>query len=380
MPDSRNNRNDDKLLFTPGPLTTSATVKAAMLHDLGSRDGSFKRLVADIRERLLEIASVSQDDGYEAILMQGAGTFGLEAVLGSAVPPRGNVMVMVNGSYGDRMLTMADRLGIRTTVYRKPENEIHDVEDFERRLAQSRAVTNVHVVHCETTTGILNPIQEFGPIAKRYGKIFSVDAMSSFGALPVDIEGWGIDYLVTSANKALEGVPGFSVVVAKREALEASEGWARSLSLDLFDQWQGLEKNGQFRFTPPTHTMLAFKQALDEFVEEGGVLGRGMRYHNNQSRLVEGMRNLGIATYLPDELQSHVITTFRYPDHPNFDFDALHERLSERGFVIYPGKISKEDVFRVGSIGRLYPEDVDALLVQLAEVLEDMGVTTSQPV
>src|SRR5579872_285159 len=287
----------DKLLFTPGPLTTSLSVKQAMLHDAGSWHFEFNAIVQQAREEILALAGLSREQGYEAILMQGSGTFGVEAVLASAMPPAGKLLILANGAYGERMAQMAVHMKLSHFVLRCAEDSTPDLEALERTLREDRAITHVGVIHCETTTGILNPIDEIGRIVKAAGRLYIVDAMSSFGALPIDF-GVGIDYLISSANKCLEGVPGFSFVIARRAALLATEGWARSLSLDLLGQLRGFEKNGQFRYTPPTHSILAFVQALKELDEEGGIVARGARYKRNHEVLVKGMEQLGFRVYL----------------------------------------------------------------------------------
>jgi 2-aminoethylphosphonate-pyruvate transaminase len=364
----------DPLLFTPGPLTTSATVKAAMQRDIGSRSPEFIELVARIRRELLEIAGVSQERGYEAVLMQGSGTFAIEAVLSSVIPPDGRLLVLANGAYGERMVQIAERLKIATTIQRWPEDESPDPETVRRMLTEDPSPTHVAIVHLETTTGILNPIDEIAKIVRGAGCRLIVDAMSSFGGVPIDLAALPADYLVSSANKCLEGVPGFSYVLARREALENSLGCARSMSLDLLAQWHGLEREGQFRFTPPTHALLAVAQALKEFREEGGVAGRARRYRSNREVLVAGMRRLGFREYLAPERQSDIITSFRYPEGPAFDFAQFYRLLSDRGMIIYPGKVSDADCFRVGTIGRISPDQVEALIGEIGSVLDEMGV------
>ncbi|MFQ5792967.1 MAG: 2-aminoethylphosphonate--pyruvate transaminase, partial [Acidobacteriota bacterium] len=351
----------DKALFTPGPLTTSRAVKQAMLRDVGSRDVELIELVRDIRRRLLELARVSAED-YAAVPMQGSGTFALESVVSSAVPPQGKLLVVINGAYGRRMVQIASVLGIDHGSLFFPENGLPDVKEIRRALQDDEPITHVAMVHCETTTGIVNPIRAIGSVVKESGRIYIVDAMSSFGAIPIDLERDHVDFLVSSANKCIEGVPGFAFVLARKKALLASEGLARSLSLDLFSQWQGLEENGQFRFTPPTHVLLAFHQALLELEAEGGVEGRAARYRENHETLLSGMRDLGFKEYVSPELQGYVITSFLYPDHPRFDFEDFYRRLSEKGFLIYPGKLTEAHCFRIASIGRIFPNDVDALL------------------
>ncbi len=363
----------DKILFTPGPLSTSRTVKQAMLCDLGSRDFKFIDLVKDIRNRLLQIGQVCKGD-YESIIMQGSGTFGLEAVVSSTVPPDGKLLVIINGAYGRRIALIAEILNIDVATLVFPENSTPDVGQIESTLATDDAITHVAVVHCETTTGIINPIKEIGAIVKQYRKIYFVDAMSSFGAIPFSLAECEIDYMVSSANKCIEGVPGFSIILAKREILLATEGYARSLSLNLLAQWKGLDANGQFRFTPPTHALLAFHKALLELWDEGGVEGRAARYRENHKTLLAGMRAMGFEEYISPEDQGHIITSFPYPNHPNFNFEDFYRELNERDYVIYPGKVSEADCFRIGSIGRMFPADMRALLAAIRETLEVMEV------
>ena len=371
-------QSKDKRLFTPGPLTTSQTVKEAMLRDLGSHDFEFIDTVKAVREKLLEVAGVATPDGdqnrYEAILMQGSGTFGLEAVIASFTPPDGKWLIITNGVYGRRTHQIATRLGVSAIDLPFPESEAPDLLKIEEALVADPAITHVGVVHCETTSGIFNPIAEIGQLAKRYGKRYFVDAMSSFGAVHIDIEAWQIDYLVSSANKCIEGVPGFSFTIARRDALLETEGYARSVSLDLFAQWEALEANGNFRFTPPTHTILAFHQALLELEEEGGVEARATRYQNNHDTLISGMRKLGFETYLSPNLQGYIITTFYCPTHPNFDYKRFYSLLHEKGHVIYSGKVTDASCFRLGNIGHLYERDMLALLAAVEEVLGVMGV------
>ena len=363
----------DKILFTPGPLSTSRTVKQAMLSDLGSRDYVFIEMVKDIRNRLLQIGQVRKGE-YEAVLMQGSGTFGLESVVSSTVPPNGKLLVIVNGAYGRRMALIAETLNIEVKTLIFPEDRTPDLQEIESVLAKDNAVTNVAVVHCETTTGIINPIKEIGAIVKAHRKIYFVDAMSSFGAIPFNLAECGIDFMVSSANKCIEGVPGFSIILANQAALLATEGYARSISFNLLAQWQGLEANGQFRFTPPTHTLLAFHQALVELWDEGGVEGRANRYRSNYETLVKGSRALGLREYLHPDDQGYIITSYHFPSDPKFDFEEFYRRLNDKQQVIYPGKVTQAACFRIGSIGRIFPADVLTLLAAIRDTLEEMEI------
>jgi 2-aminoethylphosphonate-pyruvate transaminase len=363
----------DDVLFTPGPLTTSRTVKQAMLRDAGSRDDAFIAAVADIRSRLLAVAGVAKDD-YEAVLMQGSGTFGVEAVFASTVPRDGKVLVAVNGAYGQRMAKMCAVMGIACDTVVFAEHDYADPAAIDAALVKG-GYSHLAVVHCETTTGIVNDIAALGATAHKHGVTYFVDAMSSFGAIPIDFAACHIDYLVSSANKCIEGVPGFSFCIAKKEKLLATDGLARSLSFDLLAQWKGLESNGQFRFTPPTHALLAFHQALLELEQEGGVPGRAARYRTNYETLIAGMAKLGFTEYLSRDKQGYIITSFRYPADPKFDFEAFYTALKHRGYVIYPGKVSDADCFRIGNIGRVFAGDIQGLLHAIGDVVAEMGVT-----
>ncbi|NPU98803.1 MAG: 2-aminoethylphosphonate--pyruvate transaminase [Candidatus Omnitrophica bacterium] len=363
----------DKILFTPGPLTTSRTVKQALLRDLGSRDTEFIETVRFIRRRLLELGHVG-DAGYEAVLMQGSGTFGIEAVVSSTIPPDGKLLVIINGAYGHRIAKIASILKIGVVKLEYPEDSCPDLEQIEETLKHDPAITHVAVVHCETTTGIMNPVGEIGGIVHRAGRVYFVDAMSSFGAVPMDLARCHIDYLVSSANKCIEGVPGFSFILARKEPFLKTEGYARSLSLDLFGQWKGLESNGQFRFTPPTHAILAFQQALLELEAEGGVEGRAARYQKNYQTLTAGMSGMGFQEYLPRDRQGYIITSYLYPEHPKFSFEEFYRRLNQRDQVIYPGKVSNANCFRIGNIGRIFEADIRTLLAAIREVIDEMGV------
>jgi 2-aminoethylphosphonate-pyruvate transaminase len=363
----------DKLLFTPGPLTTSLSVKQAMLHDAGSWHFEFNSLVAGVRERLLNLAGLSREGGWEVVLLQGSGTFGVEAVFQTCVSPEGKVAVLTNGAYGDRIVQMLKHARIAHAVLRTPEDQPVDPVALDKLLAQDQAITHVAVVHCETTTGILNPIEDLGRVGRKHGKITVVDAMSSFGAIPIDFEACNIDFLISSANKCVEGVPGFSFVLCRRKVLLACEGYARSLSLDLLGQLKGFEKNGQFRYTPPTHAILAFNQALDETEQEGGFAARGARYRRNHETLLAGMCELGFRVFLAAPVQSYIITAFHTPTDPQFSFDAFYRKLSDRGFIIYPGKLTQVDTFRIGNIGRLFPADLDQLVHAVRGTLVELG-------
>jgi 2-aminoethylphosphonate-pyruvate transaminase len=362
----------DDLLLTPGPLTTSQTVKHAMLRDLGSRDSVFLDLTQAIRKRLLKIAQLN--DQYTVILMQGSGTFGVESVITTCVPPKGKLLIISNGAYGLRMAEIARISQIPHRLLSYAENEKPCLEEIESYLHQDTQITHVAVVHCETTSGILNPIHEIGALCSQMKKTYIVDAMSSFGGIPISLENSSIDYLISSANKCLESVPGFSFIIARRSLLSITEGWARSLSLDLYSQWKGLETASEFRYTPPVQALLAFEQALNELDEEGGIQVRNTRYQENHQLLVTGMKNLGFQTYLSSEKMGCIITSFLYLKHPKFQYKIFYERLQKQGYVIYSGKVTNAECFRVGNIGRIFRSDIENFLLSVRDVLIKMGV------
>jgi 2-aminoethylphosphonate-pyruvate transaminase len=365
-----------KLLFTPGPLSTSLTVKQAMLQDVGSRDYAFIEAVKEIRNELLTLAHVSKEEGYETVLVQGSGTFGIESVVSSVIGKSDVLLVLVNGAYGERIAKMAAIHGLRHHVVCFAEDEAVTVRVTESFLQAHPEVTHVACIHSETTTGLFNPISEIGSVCKKHNKVFIVDAMSSFGGVELDMKAMQIDFLISSSNKCIEGVPGFAFALCKRKELEKAKGQAWSLSLDLSEQWAGLEASGQFRFTPPTLSIMAFRQALKELKEEGGVVAREKRYQTNKAVLDYGMEALGFKQYLNAEIQGHIITSFLYPDDPNFNFERFYQKLNNRGFVIYPGKLGKTNAFRIGNIGQVFPEDVRGLVAAVKQVMEEESITT----
>ena len=371
-------REREPCLFTPGPLTTSLSTKHAMMQDLGSRDTRFLDVIGDIRSELLEMGGVSKPGGFEAVLMQGSGTFAVESVVGSVVPRGKRLLIVTNGAYGRRIETMADTLGIDTALLAVDEHAAPQpavVADFARRHPDA---SHLAVVHHETTAGTLNPVSSIGKALREAAPNLSliVDSLSGFGAYPIDMAHDHVDFLVSSANKCIEGVPGFAFCLARRGALEDAETMVppRSLSLDLVGQWRGLEANGQFRFTPPTHALLAFHQALREHREEGGCAGRLARYEANATVLQERMAALGFVPYVDEAVRGAIITTYLCPDDPRFVFADFYKALSEAGHVIYPGKMTEADCFRIGTIGRLFPRDVHALVDAVERVLRDMDV------
>lgn len=368
----------EPFLLTPGPLTTARATKEAMLRDWGSRDPDFIKLNAQIRERL--VAIVGGQGTYVCVPVQGSGTFAVEATLGTLLPRAGaKALVLINGAYGTRMAKMLSIMGRPYAIYETAEDAPPDPAELDRRLAADPSLTHVLFVHCETTAGILNPLEKVADVVAKRGRRLIVDAMSAFGAIPIDSRKSAFDAVIASSNKNLEGVPGMGYAIIKKNALAAAKGNAHSLSLDLHDQWQGFEKNAQWRFTPPTHVIAAFAKALDLFDAEGGVAGRNARYAANCRILVDGMRALGFETLLPDHLQAPIIVTFRMPADPKFKFETFYESLKAQGYVIYPGKLTVADSFRMGCIGQLGATEMKGALDAVKTALKQLGVSACAP-
>ena len=368
--------NDPRLL-TPGPLTTSQETKQAMLHDWGSRDQQFIDANNRVRQALLAIAHAA--DSHVCVPLQGSGTFTVEAALGTVIPKNGKALILINGAYGKRMAKILDYAGRAYEIHETPEDTIPDLGLLDKTLAADTAISHVLVVHCETTSGILNPIEAIAAIVAGHKRSLIIDAMSAFGAIDLDARKVQFDVVMASSNKCLEGVPGMGFALIRKSVLETCEGNAHSLSLDLYDQWRVMEGNGQWRFTPPTHVIFAFDHSIGEFERAGGVEKRFARYSQNCQILIDGMAELGFETLLPANLQAPIIVTFKMPQDPAFDFQAFYDRVKDKGYVLYPGKLTVAPSFRVGCIGHLDGDDMRAALTAMRDVLCDMGVRSGAP-
>ncbi len=365
-------------LLTPGPLTTSYAVKQAMLRDWGSWDGDFRAMTADLRRRLLALIGDTNDE-YDCVPMQGSGTFSVEALLGSFLPRDGKALVLINGAYGQRIAQTLDYLGRAYATIDKGDYMPPRGPEVAAALDAEPAITHVVLVHCETSSGILNPVAEISQTVYAKGRKLLVDSMSAFGAIPLDVNEIRYEAMVSSANKCIEGVPGFGFIIARKEELEAAKGRSHSLSLDVHAQWAHLNKTGQWRYTPPTHAVAAFLEALRQHEAEGGVAGRGGRYTRNRDVMVAGMRELGFETLLKDRWLSPIIVTFFNPAHANFKFDRFYELMKEKGFIIYPGKLTVVDSFRVGCIGRMDEHVMRRVVEAAAQSLREIGVDSAAP-
>ena len=358
-------------LLTPGPLTTSISVRKEMLVDRCTWDDDYKQMTQFVRRELLKLAH-ADESAYSTVLMQGSGTFGVESVLSSAAGKNDCVLVPVNGAYSERMCQILERHGIAYVREDFGWDERVDATRLEDALAAHPEVTILSIVHNETTSGLINDLESVSRVAHEHNLMFIVDAMSSFGAVDVDVAALGIDFLISSANKCIQGVPGFSFIIARRATLEATEGRARTISLDLHAQWRTMQKgDGKWRVTSPTHVVAAFAQALKELHCEGGVAARGRRYSASNKKLREGMRALGFEPFVSEAFQGPIITTFLYPQGRTLDFHHMHGWLKEHGYVIYPGKLTDRDTFRIGNIGEIYEDDVEKILALFAQYCEE---------
>jgi len=357
-------------LLTPGPLTTSLRTRQSMLRDWGSWDVDFNTLTGRVRERLLQIVHGAAT--HECVPMQGSGTFSVEAAIGTLVPRTGHVLVPQNGAYCQRIARICRVLGRKLTTIDYPEDTQVAAADVERALASDPSITHVALVHCETSTGILNPLRETAQVVARHGKGLIVDAMSSFGALEIDARNTAFDAVVAASGKCLEGPPGVGFVIARRGALERSEGNCHSLALDLYDQWVYMQKTTQWRYTPPTHVVAAFDAAISQYLEEGGLAARGARYAHNCRTLIAGMAKLGLRSFLPAAIQAPIIVTFYAPDTPRYAFKSFYDAVKAHGYVLYPGKLTTLETFRVGCMGQLGERGMAGAVEAIGKVLAEM--------
>lgn len=365
-------------LLTPGPLTTSREVKEAMLRDWGSWDADFRAMTAELRQRLLALTGDTRDE-LDCVPIQGSGTFAVEAMLASFVPRDGKILVLANGAYGLRAAQTLAYLGRDHVVIDKGDYLPPRGDEVGAALDADPAITHVIAIHCETSSGILNPVEEISEAVYARGRKLLIDSMSAFGAVDLDINKVRYEAMVSSANKCIEGVPGFGFVIARKTELEAAKGRSHSISLDVHAQWAHMCKTGQWRFTPPTHVVAAFIEALRQHDAEGGVAGRGARYTRNRDVMVEGMRELGFETLLKDRWLSPIIVTFFCPADPNFDFDRFYGLMKDKGFIIYPGKLTVVDSFRVGVIGRMDEHVMRKVVAAAGDALTQMGVASATP-
>jgi 2-aminoethylphosphonate-pyruvate transaminase len=367
----------DRILLTPGPLTTSLRTKLAMLRDWGSWDADFIAVTARVRERLLDI--VHGHDTHTVVPLQGSGTFSVEAAVATLVPRDGHVLVLDNGAYCKRAARLTQMMGRRATVVPHPEHDPVSAAVLEQQLQSDPSITHVVLIHCETGTGVLNPLHEVAAICKRHHKGLIVDAMSSFGALPIDARDVRFDALIAASGKCLEGVPGMGFIIARRVALEAGAGNSQSLAMDLHDQWQYMEKTGQWRFTPPTHVLVALDAAIEQFVQEGGQPARLARYADNCRTLVDGMAALGFKPFLRPAVQAPIIVTFHAPADPAYDFKRFYDAAKARGFILYPGKLTEVETFRVGCIGAIGRNAMREVVNAVADAMREMGIASGAP-
>lgn len=343
-----------------------------MLRDWGSWDGDFNQITARIRKNILRIAHAEAT--HECVPLQGSGTFSVEAALGTLVPRDGHVLVPNNGAYCQRIAKICKVLGRRyTTIDYTEDKQVH-AEDVDRALAADPSITHVALVHCETGTGVLNPLHDIATTVAKHERSLIVDAMSSFGAIEIDLRTTPVDALIAASGKCLEGVPGMGFVVVKLTTLEQAEGRCHSLSMDLYDQWIYMNKTSQWRFTPPTHVVAALDESIVQYFEEGGLVARGGRYARNCKALIEGLGAQGFRPYLDASVQSPIIVTFHAPNDPKYDFKTFYLEVKRRGYILYPGKLTQVETFRVGCIGHFGESGIPGAVTAIANALEAMGI------
>ena len=367
----------DRILLTPGPLTTTRRTKLAMLRDWGSWDSDFNEVTAGVRRSLLKI--LHGEDTHVVVPLQGSGTFSVEAAVATLVARDGHVLVMDNGAYCKRAAKLTSLMGRRCTVMAFDEAAQVSAAALEEKLAADKSITHVILIHCETGAGVLNPLQPVADVCEKHGKGLIVDAMSSFGALPIDARETRFDALVAASGKCLEGVPGMGFVFIRKAILEGCAGRSQSLSMDLYDQHTYMEKTGQWRFTPPTHVVVALAEAIAQFEAEGGQPARLARYTQNYQTLIHGMAGLGFMPFLDPAIQAPIIVTFNAPGDPRYDFRSFYAAVRQRGFILYPGKLTQVETFRVGCIGAIGPNEMEQAVHAVALALEDMGIASGEP-
>lgn len=358
-------------LLTPGPLSTSLATRQSMLRDWGSWDSDFNQITGRVRERLLAIVNAAAT--HECVPLQGSGTFSVEAAIGTLVPRSGHVLVPLNGAYCQRIARICRVLGRNLSTIDYAEDAPVKAEDIDRQLAADSSITHVALVHCETSTGILNPLQQVADVVAKHKRGLIVDAMSSFGAIEIDAARTPFDAVIAASGKCLEGPPGMAFVIARRSVLERAEGNSHSLAMDLYDQWVYMQKTTQWRYTPPTHVVAAFDSAIEQYLKEGGRAARGARYAANCRTLINGFSQLGLRSFLPEAIQAPIIVTFHAPRVPHYDFKSFYESVKSRGYILYPGKLTSIETFRVGCIGQLGERGMAGAVEAVAEVLAEMS-------
>ena len=365
----------DRILLTPGPLTTTLRTKLAMLKDWGSWDADFIAVTASVRRSLLAI--IHGQDSHVVVPLQGSGTFSVEAAIATLVPHDGHVLVLDNGAYCKRAARITSLMGRRCSTMSFDEASPVDPQALAQRLQEDASITHVVLIHCETGAGVLNPLQAVADVCARFDRGLIVDAMSSFAALEIDARKTRFDALIAASGKCLEGVPGMGFVFIRQAVLEDCAGRSQSLAMDLHDQYVYMEKTGQWRFTPPTHVVVALHEAIAQFEAEGGQSARLARYTRNYQTLVTGMAALGFKPFLDPAVQAPIIVTFHAPQHPAYEFKRFYDTAKHYGFLLYPGKLTQVETFRVGCIGAIGPVEMRQAVDAVAQTLRDMGI--SQP-
>lgn len=362
-----------RILLNPGPCTTSEQVKRALLMpDLCPREHEFGTLLSAVRSKLPRVAHGVTT--HTAVLLAGPGTAAMESCLTSVLGQGDGALIVDNGAYGRRAEQIALAYGIPHLTLKLEWTQRADAERIEAALKEHPSLTHCYFVHHETTTGMLNPLADIVDVCRRRGVITIVDAMSSLGGVPLDLRRSPADFVISSANKCLQGFPGLSLVLAERSALARTAGLPRrSFTLHLHDNWHSQERDGEFLYTPPVQVLNALDVALDELFAEG-LEARHRRYAACYDALHSGMRALGFAALLPEAWHSRLLTTYREPNHPAWSFDAMHDDLYEQGITVYPGKLTNARTFRLANIGNLVPADLNLFLHCLRDHMVSRGI------
>lgn len=357
------------ILLNPGPATTTDTVKLAqVVSDICPREKEFARMMKGMREDLVRI--VHGDPAvYTAVLFCGSGTINIDICLNSLLPEGKKVLIINNGAYSARAAEICTYYNLPMIELRFPVDSLPDLESVEQTLRENPEIALVHTTHNETGTGILNPIREIGALAHRYGAVFTVDTTSTYAMRPIDIAQENIDFCMASAQKGLMAMTGLSFIVGNRALIEQSANYPkRSYYCNLYLQYHFFETTGEMHFTPPVQTIYAARQALDEYFAEGEQ-AKWQRHLSVFEAIHAGLERLGFQNIIQRELQAGLVVSVRYPDDANWDFERVHDYCYERGFTIYPGKVSTQDTFRLCALGAISAADIEAFFVVFEEAL-----------
>ena len=362
------------ILLNPGPATTTDTVKMAQIvPDICPREKEFASMMKKMREDLVRIVHGDLNK-YTAVLFCGSGTLNIDVCLNSLLPEGKKIMIINNGAYSSRAAEICEYYGLPFIDLKFPVDELPNLDKVEQTLKENLDIALVHTTHNETGTGILNPVKEIGALAHKYGAVFTVDTTSTYAMRPIDIEEDNIDFCMASAQKGLMAMTGLSFIVGNTEIIKKSADYPkRSYYCNLYLQYHFFETTGEMHFTPPVQTIYAARQAIDEYFAEGEQ-AKWQRHLSVFEAIHAGLARLGFKDIIKRELQAGLVGSVRYPDDENWDFEKVHDYCYERGYTIYPGKISTQNTFRLCALGAITSEDIDNFFVVLEEALHEFHV------